>query len=157
MLIQRAFSLRARHLVLRPVAVSDVQDLYAFYFNLEVAQWLSRAPWPFTQESARTVVANAASDLRCGSGCVLAMTERETSAFVGIVSLRTPALDPHPWTTDAGLGISRYSVLRASWGAGFASEGVARGASFAFAGNHLMRASPRVARWEATAARSRFR
>jgi RimJ/RimL family protein N-acetyltransferase len=53
------------------------------------------------------------------------MLERPTSALVEVVSLRIPALDAQPWTTDRGLGILGYSVARDRWGNGFASEGAA--------------------------------
>jgi RimJ/RimL family protein N-acetyltransferase len=67
-----------------------------------------------------------------GTGCMLAMVESESSAFVGVVSLRIPALEPQPWTSDAGLGILGYGVTRERWGAGHASEGAARVTAFAF-------------------------
>jgi ribosomal-protein-alanine N-acetyltransferase len=126
------FPLETRRLVLRPVASSDIEDLYALYSDWEVARWLSRLPWPFTHSSAHTFVADAIDDLTRGTGCMLAMIESESSAFVGVVSFRVPALEPQPWTSDAGLGILGYGVTRERWGAGFASEGAARATNFAF-------------------------
>jgi [ribosomal protein S5]-alanine N-acetyltransferase len=90
------------------------------------------APWPFTHSSAHTFVADAIDDLTRGTGCMLAMIESESSAFVGVVSFRIPALEPQPWTSDAGLGILGYGVTRERWGAGYASEGAARVTTFAF-------------------------
>jgi Acetyltransferase (GNAT) domain len=101
------FPLQSLRLFLRPVAPSDAGALHGLYSDWEVAKWLSRLPWPFSQTSAMSLVADARHDLRHGSGCVLAMFERTTSVFVGVVSLRIPALEAEPWTTDTGLGDSR--------------------------------------------------
>ncbi len=127
-----AFPLETRRLVLRSVAPGDVQAVYAMYSDWEVARWLSRLPWPFTHSSAHTFVADAIDDLARGTGCMLAMIESQNNAFVGIVNLRMPALEPQPWTTDAGLAILGYGVTRERWGAGFGSEGAARVTAFAF-------------------------
>ncbi len=132
LLTPHAFPFETRRLVLRPVASSDIEDLHAMYSDWEVARWLSRLPWPFTHSSAHTFVVDAIDDLARGTGCMLAMIESQSSAFVGVVSLRIPALEPQPWTSDAGLGILGYSVARGRWGAGFASEGAACVTTFAF-------------------------
>jgi RimJ/RimL family protein N-acetyltransferase len=129
---EATFPLTTRRLLLRPVAVGDERALYALYSDRDVARWLSRLPAPYTRSSARRFVADAADDLARGAGCVLAMLERETDAFVGVVSLRIPALELDPWTADAGLGILGYSVVPRRWGSGFASEGAARVIAFAF-------------------------
>ncbi|MDQ6672702.1 MAG: GNAT family N-acetyltransferase [Chloroflexota bacterium] len=127
-----AFPLKTRRVVLRPVAFSDVGDLCTLYCDWEVARWLSRLPWPFTHSSAHIFVTDAIDDLSRGTGCMLAMIESETNAFVGVISLRIRALEPQPWTSDAGLAILGYSVARGRWGAGFASEGAACVTTFAF-------------------------
>ena len=54
---------------------------------------VSRLPWPFTHSSAGTFVTDAIDDLALETGCMLAMTESQDNAFVGIVNLRIPALE----------------------------------------------------------------
>jgi len=93
-----------------------------------------------------TVVDDALHDLRQGSGCLLGMFERTTGAFVGVVSLRIPALEADPWTTDTGLGIIGYSVVRSRWGSGFATEGAACVTEFAFEAEGLARLRATVLR-----------
>jgi RimJ/RimL family protein N-acetyltransferase len=113
-------------------AINSGSFSYAMYSDWEVARWLSRLPWPFTHSSAHTFVVDATDDLARGTGCMLAMIESQNDTFVGIVNLRIPALEPQPWTTDAGLGILGYGVTRERWSAGFASEGAACATAFAF-------------------------
>jgi ribosomal-protein-alanine N-acetyltransferase len=127
-----SFPLETQRLTLRPVGPTDAGALHGLYSDWEVAQWLSRLPWPFTETSVTTFVADAIEDLRRGSGCVLAMLERTTNTFVGVVSLRIPALEAQPWTNDTALGVLGYAVVRHHWGNAFASEGAERVTEFAF-------------------------
>jgi RimJ/RimL family protein N-acetyltransferase len=140
------FPLQSPRLFLRPVAPSDAGALHGLYSDWEVAKWLSRLPWPFSQTSAMSLVADARHDLRHGSGCVLAMFERTTCVFVGVVSLRIPALEAEPWTTDTGLGILGYSVMRSRWGSCFGTEGAACATEFAFESLGLARLRATVLR-----------
>ena len=139
-----AFPIASARLSLRPVAFTDVNALCGLYGDWEVARWLSRLPWPFDQESASGMVADASADLQRGAGCILAMVELTTGVLVGVVSLRIPALEPSAWTTDTELGILGYSVVRDRWGNGFASEAAARVVEFAFdvVGLAQLRATP---------------
>ena len=119
------FPVLTSRLTLGPVTPADATGIYHLYADWEVARWLSRLPWPFTSASAHAFITEAAHDLERGSGCVLAMLERDTSAFVGVLSLRIPALETDPWTTDREMGILGYAVRREQRGNGFATEGAA--------------------------------
>jgi len=101
-----AFPLHTGRLFLRPVTLSDAGALYELYADWEVARWLSRLPWPFTRAAAQSLVVDAIDQFTRGSGCFLAMVEHETSAFVGVVSLRIPAMEPQAWTTDREHGVA---------------------------------------------------
>jgi RimJ/RimL family protein N-acetyltransferase len=140
------FPLETPRLSLRPVAPSDEPALYRLYSDWEVARWLSRLPWPFTQTSATSFVTDAAEELRRGSGCMLAMLEHTTGALAGVASLRIPALEAEPWTTDCCLGLLGYAVVREQWGNGFASEGAACVTEFAFTALDLARLRATVLR-----------
>ncbi len=84
MIPEDAFPLQTQRLFLRPVTVSDTGALYELYADWEVARWLSRLPWPFTRSAAQSLVVDATDQFTRGSGCLLAMVEHETSAFVGL-------------------------------------------------------------------------
>jgi RimJ/RimL family protein N-acetyltransferase len=55
-------------LLLRPLVPDDRDAIYHVYRDWEVARWLWRLQWPFTPESAETLIAEAASDLERGRG-----------------------------------------------------------------------------------------
>ena len=63
---------------------------------------------------------------------MLAILKRDTAAFVGTVSLRIPALEPNPWTTDTAMGILGYTVQPREQGNGLATEAAAARARCAF-------------------------
>jgi [ribosomal protein S5]-alanine N-acetyltransferase len=140
------FPLETRRLLLRPVTQADEGALYRLYSDWEVAKWLSLLPWPFTQASASSLIADAIEDLGRGSSCLLVMLERTSGALVGVVTLRIPALEAQPWTSDRGLGILGYAVVRDRSGSGFASEGAARMTEFAFETVGLVRLRATVLR-----------
>lgn len=101
-------------------------------------------PGPLLARRHEPLVVDAIDQFTLGSGWVLAMFEHESSAFVGVASLRIPAMEPHAWTTDRELGILGYSVARHRWGRGFAGEGPACATAFAFEdlGLARLRATP---------------
>ena len=67
---------------------------------------------------------------------MLGMFQRESDAFVGVVSLRIPSNNPHvsaeARAAVAGLGILGYAVARPYWHQGYASESAKRMVAFAF-------------------------
>ena len=132
----RTFVLETPRLILRPLAGEDVDAVHRLYAEWEVAKSLSRLPYPFSVEAARRFVADARAAFEQRSSYTLGMVERESGAFVGVVSLRIPAADPglteEERAEDAGLGILGYSVARPHWRRGFASEGARRMVEFAF-------------------------
>jgi RimJ/RimL family protein N-acetyltransferase len=99
-LTQLAFPRQAPRLLLRPLVPDDQDAIHHLYGDWAVARWLSRLPWPFTRDSAETLIAEAVSDVDRGRGLFLALTHRTAGSFVGTVSLRLPALDANPWTND---------------------------------------------------------
>lgn len=119
-------------LTLRPLASEDTDALVSLYSNWEVARWLSRLPWPFTSDSAQTMIGEATMDLERGRGYFLCIVARASGTFVGTLSLRLPAYDDEAWTTDTTLGILGYAVVPQQHGRGFATEAATSIVQFAF-------------------------
>ena len=132
MIIEAMFRRVTSRLILRPLARSDAEAVRQLYSDWEVAKWLSRVPWPFTSASAENFIADAEVDMEHGSGCHLAIERRVSATFVGTVSLRLPALEPDPWTSDRQLAILGYAVQRDQQRNGFASEAAASVVQLAF-------------------------
>jgi RimJ/RimL family protein N-acetyltransferase len=138
-----AFPLVTPRLSLRPLAVEDTDALRSLYSDWNVARWLSRLPWPFTSDSAQTMISEAMTDLERTRGYFLRIDTRTSGTFVGTVSLRLPAYDHVPWATDTTLGILGYALVPQEHGRGFATEASARMVEFAFGdvGLHRLRAT----------------
>jgi RimJ/RimL family protein N-acetyltransferase len=126
------FPLVTPRLSLRPLAAEDTDALLSLYSDWEVARWLSRLLWPFTSDSAQTMISEAMMDLERARGYFLRIDERTSGTFVGTVSLRLPAYDDEPWTTDTTLAILGYAVVPEEHGRGFATEAAATIVQLAF-------------------------
>jgi [ribosomal protein S5]-alanine N-acetyltransferase len=140
--------LETRRLILRPLMPSDVTSIFHLYADWEVAKNLSRIVFPFSYQAAQQFIATAQIDLAQASGYMLGMLQRESAAFVGVISLRIPSNDPQlsveARAAVAGLGILGYAVARPNWHQGYATESATRMVVFAFDELGLMRlqASP---------------
>lgn len=119
-------------LTLRPLASEDTDALVSLYSNWEIARSLSRLPWPFTSESAQTMIRDTTLDLERGRGYFMRIESRAHKIFVGTVSLRLSAYDEEAWTTDTRLGILGYAVVPQQHSRGFATEAAASMVQFAF-------------------------
>ncbi len=127
--------LETDRLILRPLAEEDVAAVHRLYADWEVSKNLSRITYPFSIDAARRFVADARAAFEQRSGYRWRLSERQSGAFVGVVSLRMPSADPalpeEERDRHAGLGILGYAVARACWRQGFASEGARRVTTFA--------------------------
>ncbi len=138
------FPLVTPRLGLWPLAAEDTDAVVSLYNNWEVARWLSRLPWPFTSDSARIMISGAIRDLEHTRGYFLRIESRASGTFVGTASLRLPAYDDNPWTTDTRLGILGYAIVPQESARGFATEAATSMVQFAFGDLHLhrLRATP---------------
>ena len=136
--LQQEPILQTERLIIRPLRMDDVEDVYGLYSDWAVSKTLSRITFPFTRQAAQQFVADAQAALAHEpvSSYILGMFERDSSSFVGIVALRIPALDAtlpdDERATWDGVGILGYSVVRSRWNQGFATEGAQRVMRFAF-------------------------
>ena len=78
------------------------------------------------------MISEAMTDLERTRGYFLRIETRASGTFVGTASLRLPAYDDEPWTTDMTLGILGYAVVPEEHGRGFATEAAASVVQFAF-------------------------
>ena len=129
--VHRTVRLETRHLILRPLLPSDVTAIFHLYADWEVAKNLSRLVFPFSYQAAQQFIATAQRDLTQASGYMLGMLQRESDAFIGVISLRIPSNDPQlsveARAAVAGLGILGYAVARPPhWRQGYASESATR-------------------------------
>jgi RimJ/RimL family protein N-acetyltransferase len=127
-----AFPRGTERLILRHLAPDDADTIRELYGDWQISQWLSRLSWPFTSEDAEVLIAEAAIQFARGSGFLVAIEARASSMFVGTISLRLPAYEPDPWTTDTSLGILGYAIASAQQGNGFASEAASSVVRLAF-------------------------
>jgi [ribosomal protein S5]-alanine N-acetyltransferase len=140
--------LETARLILRPLSLQDISAIYTLYADWDVAQYLSRTPYPYTFDDAHQFVMQAQHQIQLGAAYTLAMSQRSDQAVVGVISLRVPSHDPtypEEWRVeDTGLGILGYSVARTYWNVGYATESVRRMVHFAFEelGLDRLQASP---------------
>ncbi len=92
----RFTTLETGRLILRPLAEQDVDNVFHLYSDWDVSHYLSRITFPFTIEAAQHFVAQAQAALHQGSAYTLGIFQRVSGAFVGVISLRVPSLDPRP-------------------------------------------------------------
>jgi 8-oxo-dGTP diphosphatase len=67
-LTQLALPRQTPGLLLRPLVRDDGEVIHPLYGDWAVARWLSRLPWPFTRQSAESLIAEVVSDVERGSG-----------------------------------------------------------------------------------------
>lgn len=97
-------------LVMRPPHEDDIADLAMLANNRKVAEMLSRMPHPYGIAEARSFLAMASE--KPVAGCVYALTQAETGAFVGSAGLNG---------TERGLELG-YWIGEPYWKHGYATE-----------------------------------
>ena len=116
-------TLQTERLTLRGWRAPDIEPMRAIYADPEVARWLG---WPDPAETAKKIQWRVDHWLRHGYG-IWAVEERATGTFIGRVGL----VHQDDWTAsehDAEVG---WTLARASWGHGYATEGARAALDFA--------------------------
>ncbi len=70
---------------------------------------------------ACTATGKSPDAFRACRGYFLWIETHAAATFAGTVSLRLPAYDDEPWTTDTRLGILGYAIVADQQGRGFAT------------------------------------
>ena len=97
-------------LVLRPPHRDDIPELEELANSRRIAEMLGRMPHPYGEAEARTFIES--SKTRSNGGCVYAITDSDSGAFVGCAGL-----DARPRGLDLG-----YWIGEPYWGHGYATE-----------------------------------
>ena len=111
--------LTTRRLVLRAARLSDAPAIAAYANDLQIAQMTSRIPHPYGLDDARAFLERTDDEI------VVAVTHRESRAFLGLCSLAAAAA---PGTAELG-----YWIGRPHWGQGFATEAAQAAIDYGFA------------------------
>ena len=97
-------------LVLRPPHVDDIAELAELANSRRIAEMLGRMPHPYGEVEAKSFIQN--SRRREKGGCVYAITNSDSGAFVGCAGL-----DARPQGLELG-----YWIGEPYWGRGYATE-----------------------------------
>jgi RimJ/RimL family protein N-acetyltransferase len=107
-------------LVLRPPHRDDVAELAELANNRRVAEMLARMPHPYGEAEARAFIESAKR--RPAGGCVYAITNSDSGAFIGCIGLNG---------TARGLELG-YWIGEPYWGRGYATEAAHAAVDLAF-------------------------
>jgi 8-oxo-dGTP diphosphatase len=112
-------------LVLRPYQRADLPAIPALIGDWEVARWLSRAPYPYTEQDARDWLGLSRRIRWWRRGLPYVMVRRDDGAVLGGVGLSLE---------DNEVG---YWLGRAFWGNGYATEALRAITECGFSRYHL--------------------
>lgn len=106
--------LETERLILRPLVMQDLDDLYALYSRLELMQYITGRPRTF-QETQERLLHHMADHQRCGFG-LCATLDKTTGKMIGRCGME-------PVVGAAGMeGDIAWMFLQAFWGRGLATE-----------------------------------
>ena len=130
--------IESRRLRLRPLEVSDEDDLFAYQSDPEIVRYI---PWPArTREQVRAALAAYAGPRRLsedGDAAVLAMVEKQSGRVIGQSNLGIESV------TDRHASVG-YVVGAAFAGRGFATEATAAMLDYAFDVLRMHRVSAQI-------------
>jgi RimJ/RimL family protein N-acetyltransferase len=115
--------LETERLLLRPQAADDIPAIVPLLNDFEVSKYLSRVPYPYTEEQAREFTAKSAEDRARGKAYPFAVTLKGAMRLIGGCGLRLK---------DDGVFEIGYWLGRPYWGQGYASEAARRVLAFAY-------------------------
>lgn len=118
--------LQTPRLILRPLSLSDAQDVFDYSSNPNVTRYNDCEPFKTLEESIEfikfTHTLNADNSL-----CFLGIVEKKSNKVIGTAGLFRRA-DLSRWTLELG-----YSLGENAWGKGYATEAVQTLINYAFA------------------------
>lgn len=123
--------LMTRRLELRRFTAADVEPLLAVFGDAEVMRYVGAERRPLGRDQVAAQLSTADAVWREHGFGMLAITERETGRLVGEVGLQH--LEDGP---DVETG---YTLVRAAWGRGYATEAAGAALRWGFAGLRLPR------------------
>lgn len=114
--------LETERLLLRPVRAADRRELVPLINDLDVSRYLSRVPYPYTEEDFTAFMERAETGLKAGNDYIFAILLRP-DVFIGLMGV-------HP-VDDWEFG---YWVGKPYWRQGYATEAGRRVLRYAFEG-----------------------
>lgn len=105
--------LRTSRLRLRCLTPEDLEDVVAGLNDWNVAQWLTRPPYPYARGDGEDYLAVMRTDHAGGRATLFAISDGADDALIGAIGIE---LD------DASTGELGYWIARPHWGRGFAAE-----------------------------------
>jgi len=114
--------LETHRLILRSPVLSDAAAITLQIGDWDVASKLGSAPYPYTDDHARSFILHAEEDRARGTSHVFAATLRDDGQLIGMCGLHL----------KDGLFEIGYWLGRSHWGRGYATEMAGRVLAFAF-------------------------
>jgi RimJ/RimL family protein N-acetyltransferase len=115
-------SLETERLLLRTPRAAEISELVPLINDFDVSKYLSRVPYPYTEDDAQTFMGRIEKGLQAGNDYVFAI-RLKSGAFIGLTGI-------HP--VDAWeFG---YWIGKPYWGQGYATEAGRRAVRYAFEG-----------------------
>ena len=114
--------LETERLLLRTPRAADVLELVPLINDFDVSKYLSRVPYPYTEDDARTFMGRIEAGLKAGNDYVFAV-RLKSGPFIGLAGI-------HP-VDDWEFG---YWIGKPYWGLGYATEAGRRVLRYAFEG-----------------------
>ncbi len=112
--------LETERLLLRTPRAADISELVPLINDFEVSKYLSRVPYPYTEDDASTFMERIEKGLKAGNDYVFAI-RLKSGAFIGLTGI-------HPIDSwEFG-----YWIGKPYWGQGYATEAGRRAVRYAF-------------------------
>ncbi len=115
--------LETERMILRPPYVGDADAIQALADNFGVARWMSTFPHPYPEDGALTYLNDRESKWNDRSDMALALIERRSGAFMGILGVLLK---------EEGFWEVGYWLGEPFWGKGYATEATRAALVWAF-------------------------
>jgi len=128
---EQFLTLPTPRLLLRPIAIADAEDIFAYASDPQVTAYTLWEPHQSIDDTYDYLHNIALELYRTGTGITWGVILKETGKLIGTCSLQTTSVHRR-----AELG---YTLARNYWGQGLMTEAAKAAIAFGFHGMHLLR------------------